>query len=110
MGWSVNAVGRLPRLGIRALHRRLVDRAVAQAVAVEAMAEMAEHSNLITALILERPMCVTCLSERAKLSVKATQTVLTVIGRALQLHREDTSRCRVCGKVGQVFYVERPSS
>ena len=71
---------------------------------------MAEHSNLITALILERPMCVTCLSQRAKLSAKATQTVLNVIGRALKLHREDTSRCRVCGNVGEVFYVDRPSA
>ena len=70
---------------------------------------MAEHSNLITALILERPMCVACLSRRAKLSVEATKTVLTVIGAALHIHREDTSRCRVCGAVGEVFYVERPS-
>lgn len=69
---------------------------------------MAGHSNLITALILERPMCVTCLSQRAKLSIKATQTVLNVIGRALQLRREEASRCRVCRSVGEVYYVERP--
>ena len=71
---------------------------------------MAEHSNLITALILERPMCVRCLSQRSKLSVDATKTVLTVIGTALNIHREDTSRCRVCGSLGEVFYVERPSN
>ena len=71
---------------------------------------MSEHSNLITALILERPMCVTCLSHRAKLSVPATQAVLTVIGRALHLHREDASRCRLCGTIGEVFYVDRPES
>ena len=79
------------------------------AEAVRGGRKMAEHSNLITALILERPMCVTCLAQRAKLSVEAAQTVLTVIGRALQLHRETTSRCRMCGTVGEVFYVERPT-
>jgi hypothetical protein len=69
---------------------------------------MPENSSLITALILERPMCVTCLSQRSALTVDATHTVLTVIGRAVQLHREDRSRCRGCGTLGEVFYVERP--
>lgn len=69
---------------------------------------MPENSSLITALILERPMCVACLSKRAKLTVEATQTVLAVIGRAVRLQREETSRCRVCEKLGEVFYVERP--
>ena len=71
---------------------------------------MPEHSTLITALILERPMCVACLSQRSALSVDATQTVLTVIARAVKLHREDGSPCRICGKRGEVFYVERPST
>lgn len=69
---------------------------------------MPENSSLITALILERPMCVTCLSERSKLSLDATQTVLTVIGRAVKLRREERSRCRGCERLGEVFYVERP--
>jgi hypothetical protein len=77
---------------------------------VEAEKMVAGHSNLITALILERPMCVACLSQRAKLSLDATQTVLRVIGRALRLHQEESSRCRVCGKVGEVYYVERPTA
>jgi hypothetical protein len=68
---------------------------------------MAEPSNLITALILERPMCLSCLSHRTKLSAEAAQTALTVIGSAVQIQRHYCSQCRVCGAVGEVFHVER---
>ena len=69
---------------------------------------MAEQRNLITALILERPMCLSCLSQRTKLSAEAAQTALTVIGSAVQIHRRDRSPCLACGMVGEVFHVERP--
>jgi hypothetical protein len=70
---------------------------------------MPEHSSLITALILERPMCLDCLARRAGMSVDAARTVLTVIGRALRLNRDDASPCRSCEKLGTVFHVERPA-
>ena len=69
---------------------------------------MPEHSSLITALILEHPMCLECLARRANMSADAAQTVLAVIGRALRLHRDDMSPCRACEKLGLVFHVERP--
>ena len=69
---------------------------------------MPEHSRLITALILERPMCVECLARRANMTVEATHTVLAVIGRALTLHRDEMSHCRGCEKLAPVFSVERP--
>jgi hypothetical protein len=69
---------------------------------------MAEPSNLITALILERPMCLSCLSQRTRLSAEATQTALTVIGSAVHIHRQHRSQCLACGTVGEVFHVERP--
>jgi hypothetical protein len=69
---------------------------------------MPEHSSLITALILERPMCLECLAKRANMSVEAAQTVLAVIGRALRLHRDDMAPCRACEKFGVVYHVERP--
>ena len=71
---------------------------------------MPEHSSLITALILERPMCVECLARRANMTVEATHTVLAVIGRALALHRDEASRCRGCEKRASVFYVDRPQA
>jgi hypothetical protein len=71
---------------------------------------MPENCSLVTALILERPMCVTCLSRRAALTVEATQTVLTVIGRAVQVRRDESLPCRVCQKGGEVFYVARPAT
>ena len=71
---------------------------------------MPGHSSLITALILERPMCLECLARRAGLTVEAAHTVLAVIGRALRLHRDESSPCRACEKIGVVFHVERPSA
>ena len=69
---------------------------------------MREHSSLITALILERPMCLECLARRANMTVEAAQTVLAVIGRALRLHRNEMAPCRMCEKLGLVYHVERP--
>ena len=69
---------------------------------------MPEHSSLITALILERPMCLECLARRANMTMEAAQTVLAVIGRALRLHRNDMAACRTCEKRGTVYHVERP--
>ena len=69
---------------------------------------MPEHSSFIAALILERPVCLPCLSKRAHLSEETAETALTVIQRALQLRREDISRCRECGVIGVVYYIDRP--
>ena len=71
---------------------------------------MPEHSRLITALIVERPMCLPCLARRANMSVEAVQTVLAVIGRALRLHRDESLACQVCEGLRTVYYVERPRS
>jgi len=43
---------------------------------------------LITALIVERPMCIDCIAKRVDLSVTATETAITMIQAALDVHRE----------------------
>ena len=70
---------------------------------------MSEHEvSLVTALILERPTCLQCIAKRAHLEVQAAETVLTVIRRALNVPRDNLSRCRVCGRDGEVFCIDRP--
>ena len=68
-----------------------------------------QEVSLVTALILERPTCLQCIAKRAHLEVQAAETVLTVIRRALNVRRDNLSRCRVCGVDGEVFYIDRPS-
>ncbi len=69
---------------------------------------MPARDVLVTALILERPLCVPCVARSTSLRVEEALTVLTVLQRALDLHRDDSSRCRICGVTGLVFYIERP--
>jgi len=62
---------------------------------------------LITALIVERPMCIDCIAKRVDLSVTATETAITMIQAALDVHRERARLCRACGTMGEVFYLSR---
>ena len=66
---------------------------------------MPERSALVTALILERPTCLSCISNRAGLALDAVDTVLTVIARVLQLNADREAVCRHCGELGVVFWI-----
>jgi hypothetical protein len=63
----------------------------------------------LTALILERPMCLECIARHTHLSTDAASRAIQMIGRAVQIHREDVGRCRACGTSAVVFSVERPT-
>ena len=67
------------------------------------------NTTLVTALIADRPTCLDCIAKRCSLSITAAETVLTVIQRALDVHRQDASACQSCGKLSVVFFVERPT-
>lgn len=70
---------------------------------------MPEASALITALILDRPLCLECISMRSPVTGAADALArLDVIGKNLHVRRERQGRCRACGIIGQVFSVERP--
>ena len=64
-----------------------------------------ERSALVTALILERPTCLSCIGERGGLPLDAVDTVLTVIARVLQLNGDREAVCRHCGELGVVFWI-----
>jgi hypothetical protein len=69
---------------------------------------MPDHAALITAQILDRPLCVDCAAEKSGLSVSAVAATLARVQTALQL-RSAISRCRACGLVTAVFSVDRRS-
>jgi hypothetical protein len=68
---------------------------------------MSERAALITALILDRPMCLPCISMKALVSVERAEATLATIATALLLHR-DTGRCVACGETTAVHSVGRP--
>jgi hypothetical protein len=70
---------------------------------------MPDHSALITALILDREMCLPCIAAKSLVTVERAQSVLEAIATALVLHR-DTGRCIACGETTAVHSVWRPPS
>ena len=70
---------------------------------------MPERTAIVTALITERPLCMSCISTRASLRVPEVEVILRVIQQVLLLRDAEHGRCRACGTVGPVFSVEQPS-
>jgi hypothetical protein len=62
----------------------------------------------VTALILERPMCVKCIASKTGMSLPEIDAVLGRIGSALALYR-GSAACRTCEQVTDVVSVVRQS-
>lgn len=71
---------------------------------------MPETAALITALILERPLCFTCIAEKADTSETAVEATLAIVAPVLQVHRDQHGQCRACGNAGAVVSLARPES
>ena len=68
---------------------------------------MPQRSALVTALIVERPMCVPCIAAKSGLGVADVTATLAAVGAGLRLH-DATGRCRECGRTAAVMSLERP--
>jgi len=68
---------------------------------------MPEHAALITVMILERPMCVTCVATKAHLDVATVEAYLERISRMVNVHHLPTEPCRVCGSIGATVSIGR---
>lgn len=68
---------------------------------------MPEISAVITALIIDRPLCVDCIAARAQISVPAVKDYLSKIGSAGRLQHRMEDRCRACGRIGDTFSLSR---
>jgi hypothetical protein len=53
-------------------------------------------------------MCVQCITTKAGLSASDIYASFDVLGRVLVLRRDPDDRCRACGTVGEVYWIERP--
>lgn len=66
-----------------------------------------EKSPVLAALLLDRPMCLDCISAKTELSTTETDRLLTVIGATFQVLRTD-ARCCNCGREeGPVYSLRR---
>jgi hypothetical protein len=69
---------------------------------------MPERVALIMALILERPMCVSCIATKTGIGAAVElEAAFERINNVLELHRQH-GRCRGCGLTTTVVSVERP--
>jgi len=59
--------------------------------------DLPETSALITALIVERPLCLDCLTSKTALTATALEHLLAMIGTAMSVRR-NTTLCRSCGE------------
>jgi hypothetical protein len=69
---------------------------------------MPETAVRLTALIVENPLCLSCVAKKLRMSAPAVEMALGIIDRALPIQR-DSEACRGCGRVGCVYVLKRPN-
>jgi hypothetical protein len=69
---------------------------------------MPERAAMVTALIMGRPLCLSCIALRSSLDEVDASAVLDKIDHVLTLRRVSRERCRACGLMQTVFCVEQP--
>lgn len=70
---------------------------------------MPDYPTILTALILDRPMCEVCLTDKSGLRSADVARFLGLIRTALKLH-EAVGRCRTCGASTRVLSLYRPAA
>ena len=68
---------------------------------------MPDTMAMIARLIVERPLCVVCIAERAGVSALDLEPYFARIRASLRVFHEDSDRCRGCGIVGKVYSLDR---
>ena len=69
---------------------------------------MHRWSGLLTALIVDDPMCVACIAKQGGVSEDAAETAIATVESALPVQRESAT-CGRCGVPGIVYFLERPA-
>ena len=69
---------------------------------------MPDRAALITALILDRPMCLDCLVVQSGVRTRDLDGTLATVSGVLSLHLA-AGRCRGCGTMTTVLSLDRPS-
>jgi hypothetical protein len=66
-----------------------------------------EHAAMITALLVERAMCVQCVAKKCDMDTRSVEMYLGIIARTLAMHRT-TQECLRCGVVRETVTLDRP--
>jgi hypothetical protein len=62
---------------------------------------------LIALLIVDRPLCLDCISVRAAVPQREVIEYLHRLRDHLTVFHEDSGRCEACGTVGKVYSLDR---
>lgn len=68
---------------------------------------MPRRAAIITALILERPLCIECLSAKSGMKPPAIERLLARISSAVNVRRCPRTRCRACGDIQTTISIDR---
>ena len=69
---------------------------------------MRDGFAIITALLLDRPTCIECLSEKSGMKWGRVKVVLAGIGKVMRVHHVDNARCHACGEQRAVVSIDAP--
>ena len=69
---------------------------------------MPEKAALIAVLIMERPLCISCLEAKSGLDRHEIEAYLARIRRVVKVRRSTGDRCRACGIIGPVYWLIQP--
>jgi len=67
---------------------------------------MPERLGLVAALIVDRPLCVPCISEKTGFTADETEPFLARIATGIYV-KSGTDRCRTCGRSTLVYSLFR---
>ncbi len=71
---------------------------------------MPNRIALVTALIVERPMCIACVGAKAGVDSDGVTRTLERTSTVLVVARDPAGRCRACGLTGPVVSIVRPGN
>ena len=71
---------------------------------------MTVKTAFIAGLILQRPMCLDCISAKTGLSATEVDHSLTVIASTKEFQRDEHHDCCACGRNGPVVLLNRSPS
>jgi hypothetical protein len=69
---------------------------------------MSQKTAVISTLISDRRLCLSCLSTNTMMTAEAVESAIEVLGRALVIHRHGDKCCDECGTRTTVFILEPP--
>ena len=68
---------------------------------------MPSRAALITALIVDRPLCLSCIADKSGVTAERVSEALRAIGSALALTSR-TDRCSACDSTTTTYAIARP--